>query len=62
MKRERISEAMGNIAPKYIDEAAEYGGAVKSVSGKAWRKWAAAAACLALVIAIGFPIAKDYLG
>ena len=61
MKRKKISETIENINPKYIDEATEYTGAVKSNSKKAWYKWVAAAACFALVFAIGFPFAKDLL-
>lgn len=59
MKREKISEVIGNIDHKYIDEATEYKGAVKTISGKAWHKWAAIAACFVLVLAIGFPFAKE---
>ncbi len=59
MKRKKISETIENINPKYIDEATEYTGAVKSTSKKVWYKWVAAAACFALVLAIGFPFAKD---
>lgn len=59
MKRQRISETIGNINPKYIDEATEYTGAVKTAPKKIWYKWVAIAACFALVIAIGFPFAKD---
>ena len=61
MKRKKISEAIENINPKYIDEATEYTGAVKNNSKKVWYKWVAAAACFALVLAIGFPFAKDLL-
>ena len=61
MKREKISETIGNIAPGYIDEATAYKGAAPRFSGKAWRKWGLAAACFALVLAIGFPFAKDLL-
>ena len=61
MKRKKISETIENINPKYIDEATEYTGAVKSNSKKVWYKWVAAAACFVLVLAIGFPFAKDLL-
>lgn len=61
MKRKKISETIENINPKYIDEATEYTGAVKSNSKRVWYKWVAAAACFALVLAIGFPFAKDLL-
>lgn len=59
MKRQRILETIGNINPKYIDEAAEYTGAAKKAPKKLWYKCVAIAACFALVIAIGFPLAKD---
>lgn len=59
MKRQRISETIGNINPKYIDEATEYKGAEKNTPRKVWYKWAAVAACFVLVLAIGFPFAKD---
>ena len=38
MKRKKISETIENINPKYIDEATEYTGAVKSNSKKVWYK------------------------
>lgn len=59
MKREKISETIENINPKYIDEATEYTGVAKITPKKVWYKWAAVAACFALVLAIGFPFAKD---
>lgn len=59
MKREKISETIENINPKYIDEATEYTGVVKTTPKKVWYKWVAIAACFALVLAIGFPFAKD---
>lgn len=60
MKRKKISETIGNIDPKYIDEATEYKATVKTTSQKVWNKWVATAACFALVLAIGFPFAKDF--
>lgn len=59
MKREKFSETIENINPKYIDEATEYTGVVKTTPKKVWYKWVAIAACFALVLAIGFPFAKD---
>ena len=59
MKRQRISETIGNINPKYIDEATEYTGAAKKSPKNLWYKWVAIAACFALVLAVGFPFAKD---
>lgn len=59
MKRKRISETIENINHKYIDEATEYTGAARSTTKKVWYKWVAVAACFVLVLAIGFPFAKD---
>ena len=59
MKRKKISETIENINPKYIDEATEYTGVAKIAPKKVWYNWAAVAACFALVLAIGFPFAKD---
>lgn len=53
MKREMISETIGNINSKYIDEATEYKGREKNFRKKLWYKWAAAAACFTLVLAAG---------
>lgn len=61
MKRKKISETIENINPMYIDEATGYTGSVKSTPKKVWYKWVAVAACFALVLAIGFPFAKDLL-
>lgn len=36
MKREKISETIENINPKYIDEATEYTGVVKTTPKKVW--------------------------
>ena len=56
MKKELISDSVEGIDKEYIKEAAEYG--VAKHSGARIRprviKWVAAAACLALVISIGF--------
>lgn len=53
MKRKWISETIDNINPRYIEEAAEYTNKTKMASLKVWYKWSAAAACFALVLAIG---------
>ena len=52
MKRERVSEIIGNIDFKYVDEAGEYTGAAKKRFPKGWYKWAAVAACVALVLGV----------
>lgn len=57
MKREKISQVINNINQKYIDEATEYKGRI--TPKVMWHKWVAIAACFALLIAIGLPIAKD---
>lgn len=49
MKREKISEAIGNISQKYLDEAAPYSGGAKVVH--TFPKLRAIAACLAVIFA-----------
>lgn len=49
MRRQRISEVIGSIDEKYVEEANSY--VVKSKRNHpGWIKWAAMAACLALVL------------
>lgn len=58
MKREDISEAVGNISTKHIQEAAPG----KMVNKKsAWVKWGAMAACLCLIVAasVAVPLLRD---
>ena len=46
MKREKISEAMGNIGSRHIKEAAEFKAEEKPHRSKThWVKWASLAAC-----------------
>lgn len=59
MKRKKISETIENINPKYIDEATGYNGKVKFLQKKSWYKWALAAACFALLLAVSIPFARD---
>lgn len=59
MKRERISETIANINPKYIDEATEFKGRTALSSVRVWHKWVAVAACFVLLLGIGIPIVKD---
>lgn len=59
MKRNNISETIGNINPKYIDEATEYTGTVKSTPKKVWHKWVAVAACLCLVVGLAIPMLNN---
>lgn len=52
MKREKISEAMGNISSRHIKEAAEFKAEEKPHRNKnAWMKWVSIAACFCLIIA-----------
>ena len=51
MKREKISEAMGNISSRHIKEAAEFKAEEKPHRNKnAWMKWVSIAACFCLII------------
>ena len=51
MKREKISEAMGNISSRHIKEAAEFKAEEKPHRSKnAWTKWVSIAACFCLII------------
>ena len=52
MKREKISEAMGNISSRHIKEAAEFKAEEKPHRHKnTWMKWGSIAACFCLIIA-----------
>ncbi len=61
MKRERISETIANINPKYIDEATEFKGRTAPSPKTVWHKWVAAAACFALLLGIGISLVKDLI-
>ena len=51
MKKEKISEAMGNISSRHIEEAAEFKAEKKPLQNKmSWAKWASLAACFCLII------------
>lgn len=52
MKNEKLLHAMGQVKEKFIEEAAPV---EKGKSSYRWVKWAALAACAALVIGIGAP-------
>lgn len=54
MRKNRISETIGNIDQKYVNEATTYTGEEKAVHRPIWMKWGAIAACFALVAVIGF--------
>lgn len=51
MRKNRISESMGNINQKFVNEATAYTGEAKAIRRPAWMKWGAVAACLCLVVA-----------
>ena len=51
MKREKISEIMGQIGTQYINEAAEYHAETRTVHRSVWVKWAMAA-CVVLFMAV----------
>ena len=57
MKREKISEAMGNISSRHIKEAAEFKAEEKPHRSKTpWVKWASLAACFFLIIVAAFAV------
>ena len=63
MKREKISEAMGNISSRHIKEAAEFKAEEKSNKSKtSWVKWASLAACLCLVVMVGVFTIPNLIG
>lgn len=61
MRKNKISEAMGNINQKYVNEATAYTGKAKTARRPIWMKWGAVAACFALVAAIGFGLFQSGL-
>lgn len=57
MKREKISEAMGNISSRHIKEAAEFKAEEKPHRSKTpWIKWVSIAACFCLIIVAAFAV------
>ncbi len=56
MKKNKISEVIGNINEKYVNEATSYTGEVKTVRRMGWTKWGAIAACFVLVVSLGVGI------
>ena len=57
MKREKISEAMGNISSRHIKEAAEFKAEEKPHRSKnAWMKWVSIAACFCLIVVAAFTV------
>lgn len=61
MKREKISEAMGNISSRHIKEAAEFQAEEKKPQRHTWVKWASIAACLCLIITASVMIIPSFL-
>ena len=61
MRRNKISETIGNIDQKYVNEATAYSGETKAVRRPVWVKWGAIAACLVLVAVIGFGVFQSGL-
>jgi hypothetical protein len=51
MNAKKFSDAMSELDSKYIDEAINY---KKKAKKPAWVKWGAMAACLAVVVVVGF--------
>lgn len=56
MRKERISEAIGNISPKYIAEASNVNKEAKSFGYRLLLRYGAAAACFALAAVFAFGI------
>ena len=64
MNRERISEIISRIDPKYVEQAA-YTAQEKAFPRRRWRKWGVAAACfvlLAAVFVVGIPLIRNNPG
>ncbi len=61
MRRDKISEAIGNIDRKFVNEAAAYTCEVKAARRPIWVKWGAVAACFALVAILGIGIFQSGL-
>ena len=49
MNAKRVSDALSELGPQYVQEALQYKGRSKALR---WRKWGAAAACLVVVVAL----------
>lgn len=55
MTKKTVSDAITNISAEYIEKAADYT-ATKKAHRTVWAKWAAIAACLAVVAALGIGV------
>lgn len=58
MKKQTISEIIGNINSEYIDEANAYIFDKKGIFSQRWKKWTLIAACFVLVAVLAFGIIK----
>lgn len=58
MKKQRISEIIGNINSKHIEEASSYAGEEKRNRPLNWKKWTLVAACFVIVATLTFGIIK----
>lgn len=61
MRRKRISETIGNINGKYVDEATAYTGA-DAARRSGWLKWGAVAASFAAVLIAGILVLPQFSG
>ena len=61
MKKQRISESIGNINSKHIEEASSYAGEEKRNRPLNWKKWTLVAACFVIVAVLAFGIIKGTL-
>lgn len=58
MRKNRISEIIGNINQKYVNEATAYVGETKAVHRPVWIKWGAVAVCLCLIVVVMVAVPK----
>ena len=61
MIKNKISETIGNINQKYVNEATAYTGGAKVVHRTRWLKWGAVAACFTLIAVLGIGIFQSGL-
>lgn len=61
MRRNKISEAIGNIDQKYVNEATAYTGEIKTAHRPIWAKRGAIAACFALIAVLGIGVFQSGL-
>lgn len=56
MRKNRISETIGSINQKFVNEANSYTGEAREVRRPAWMKWGAIAACFALIAVLSIGV------